>query len=34
MPHDITIRREMSADHPAVRKVNELAFGRPRETGH
>lgn len=31
MVQNITIRREMPADHPAVRRVNELAFGKPLE---
>jgi hypothetical protein len=31
MPHDIKIRGEMPSDHPAVRKVNVLAFGRIQE---
>ena len=31
MPHDIEIRGEMTSDHPAFRKVNELAFGRIQE---
>ncbi len=29
MHRNIIIRREMSEDHPAVRRVNEQAFGEP-----
>ena len=31
MHRNIIIRREMPEDHPAVRRVNEQAFGRPQE---